>query len=444
MNYDGRALAWRLLLPVGTGYDVASGPDWWRGALAESSEDGGSRTLVCWDSRPGAATGRSLTSYDAVVAANVTGLTGAALSGAGFVHHRHFAVVPGLHNPRWFIPLDSGTVSARALGLYTPFDGIARAMRAGAWMAARARLPLWYRDSIWVAQRTPSPVERFLYRTLDERTLPIAISTGTPGPARKPTLALLGSNGRIRALAKLSRSQLSHDLLRHEAECLNVLPATLGTSLAMPRLLDAIDVDDRYVTVQEALPGRPPRAKLTADHAHFLAKLSSGPHRPAISTALVSEFAARIDAADSMELRLRPVLARVRTLLADAMFPRTVVHGDFGPWNLRRHYGRLGAFDWEYCHIDGLPLLDEIHHRLQVGFLLKGWSEERAFDELVAQRMTARDGIAPSHVLGLQLVYLLDVLLRRCEEGHPTDEHLRQRYVQLLHRMMATPNEAAR
>ena len=51
--------------------------------------------------------------------------------------------------------------------------------------------------------------------------------------------------------------------------------------------------------------------------------------------------------------------------------PSTIVHGDFAPWNLREHNGQIAAFDWEYAELDGLPLVDQTHYELQVGYLLK-------------------------------------------------------------------------
>ena len=78
----------------------------------------------------------------------------------------------------------------------------------------------------------------------------------------------------------------------------------------------------------------------------------------------------------AFELALR-WLARHRPVSSG----RTIVHGDFAPWNLRERDGAISAFDWEYGQPSGLPLLDELHYRLQVGFLLENWSPDQAAEE---------------------------------------------------------------
>jgi hypothetical protein len=108
---------------------------------------------------------------------------------------------------------------------------------------------------------------------------------------------------------------------------------------------------------------------------------------------------------------LLPVLRGLR-------LPGTTVHGDFVPWNLRQHHGDLGAFDWEYAQFDGLPLIDETHHLLAVGYLLKKWTPDEACRQLLAAASATPLGLPPRVVQALQLSYLLDYVLRLFREGH--------------------------
>jgi hypothetical protein len=45
--------------------------------------------------------------------------------------------------------------------------------------------------------------------------------------------------------------------------------------------------------------------------------------------------------------------------------------------------------------------------------------------------------LQPDHILGLQLTYLLDALLRRHEHGHNEDDGSKQRYESLLQMLIA-------
>src|SRR5438132_603231 len=74
---------------------------------------------------------------------------------AGFTHVRRFAVLPNLQSARWYVPLDTPAVSCAGFALYSPARFSARAKVLAAKVAAHLRLPIWYRDHIVIAQRTP-------------------------------------------------------------------------------------------------------------------------------------------------------------------------------------------------------------------------------------------------------------------------------------------------
>jgi hypothetical protein len=112
------------------------------------------------------------------------------------------------------------------------------------------------------------------------------------------------------------------------------------------------------------------------------------------------------------------VLLDLLTTLSTLRLPATAVHGDFVPWNLREHLGVIGAFDWEYAEIDGIPLIDQTHHLLAIGYLLKKWTPEHAYRRLEEVAAAAPLGLPSATVRALQLAYLLDYLLRLFDEGH--------------------------
>jgi hypothetical protein len=59
--------------------------------------------------------------------------------------------------------------------------------------------------------------------------------------------------------------------------------------------------------------------------------------------------------------RERQVIERAVSRLADVRLPCHRVHGDFTPWNVFAHRGRVMVFDWEYSEAPGLPLSDLFH-----------------------------------------------------------------------------------
>jgi hypothetical protein len=155
-------------------------------------------------------------------------------------------------------------------------------------------------------------------------------------------------------------------------------------------------------------------------HRRFLEGLRSEQLKPAAGTAFIRGLSARAGI-----LAGRPdLLAALRDLLAtlhEFRLPVTTVHGDFVPWNLREHAGALGAFDWEYGRIDGVPLIDETHHLLGAGYLLKKWTPEHAWGRLQEVASAAPLGLPPHAVRALQSAYLLDYVLRLLGEGHGED-----------------------
>jgi hypothetical protein len=107
----------------------------------------------------------------------------------------------------------------------------------------------------------------------------------------------------------------------------------------------------------------------------------------------------------------------VRPALESLLVETTVVHGDFAPWNLRSSHDRISAFDWERSSVEGIPLVDALHHQLQVGFLLHDWSVTRALEHLVWLGSTHPLGLERDDVYTLATAGMLNFLLRQIEDG---------------------------
>ena len=411
--------SWTCLFPQDASYRFAPHTQW---AREGGGSFGGGGGAVYVTSGPSPAALPDLGGYDGLVALNRRGLSDRALREAGFLYVRRFAVLPGASKPRWFIPLDAPAVSAGGFCLSVPFKAAASLRYHGGRAAARLGLPGWYRDQLLIAQRSIPSVEHTIQNLFPGRPLRLAISSGTPPPAinRKISLAVLAAGGRVRAYAKLpGPGEISRNHVRREAEALARLGRHPGRPLA-PRLLFAGDAGGRYLVVSAPLHGRPPGPDLTDDHSRFLAALRSDRVTCAADTALARALwdrrpllAARPDLARALH-ELMPVLGAVR--LASA-----TVHGDFAPWNLRRTPNGLVAFDWEYAQTDGLPLIDQTHHLLAVGYLLRRWTPEQACGRLAAAAAASPLGLPQPTARALQRTYLLDYVLRLFSEGHGDD-----------------------
>jgi hypothetical protein len=391
------------------------------------------RAAVVWG-RPWQDVASKLPSHDALVAINCPRVTTSRLVAAGYTYARRYAALPSLENARWFICLDTGKVAAASFSLYTPSRRSARVKKAIARALAKFRVPGWYRDEVIIASRQSPPLEMKLAELFPGQTIRLALSSGAPEPAinRKPSASVINCDGNVLAFAKIATSRVSRDIVEHEAETLACLAARDRAQLVTPRLLFAGEVDGRYIAVQSPLPGEPAPAKFTREHVKFLVSLQGKARKPAAETNMVQSLAPRIAA-------LRPP----RPLLADALdaaiapleqtpVVSTIVHGDFAPWNLRTHEGKLAAFDWEYAEIDGLPLIDSLHFRLQVGLEMEKWDVATAAERL-AQTTHADFDTAQNRAI--LTIYLIDQLARLYGEGYSSDHDMVSVYEQLLARV---------
>lgn len=456
------ALTWLQLLSRDAACACATGPQWFRDMLAASQRDaraaaaagggnggpaGASRVQVLWGTAWHEMA--DLPRWDTVVAINCPGVTTRRLETSGFAYARRYAVLPSLEKARWFINLDTGAVAAASFSVYTPARRSAHLKKAVAKLLARARVPGWYKDQVVIASRRVPPLERKLAELFPGQSLRVGLSAGAPEPAlnRKASGAVMAAHGEILAFVKIAGSPLSRRIMEHEAEMLPALAERARTEAATPRLLFAGEIDGRYVTVQSPLPGKPAPTALTPAHERYLGTLRSGQVKPAAATQMVAELPGRIAAVGSSSpsasaLDLGGILDEVMPVLERLDVPSTIVHGDFAPWNLRLHGGKVSAFDWEYGQLDGLPLIDETHFRVQLGFQLQGWNTDQ-FRACLAQIADARPlGMTPEQVRAIHVVYLLDNIVRLLGEGYPADDEMVAWYARLMGTLVTGQREA--
>ena len=411
---DRRVLTWSYLLPPTIRISSEGAPSWFR-QLGEHWDTGtGPEVRMVWGSRVPDA--RALSGAAHLVLVN-SGVSSSRLRSLGFNDVREMAVVPGLKNPRWFIPLDSGSAASAAFKIYTPYRLRARLQHMVARAVARTGR-YWSRDRITIAQRTAGAVESAVEETLHLSNPAIGFASGSLVPPHKPVFVVLDGRGRARAFGKVAVEESARIPLRREALVLAAL-AQKAPTLAPPLLLER-EVDGRLVTLQGALPGNAGPRRFSGMHRRFLEALQTGEMRTVADTEYVTRLRDRLSSIP----QLGPEVAALRRLepsLSDLRVKGTIVHGDFAPWNIRQVEGRISAFDWEHACLDGIPLIDSLHHVLQVGVLLDHWGVDKAFDRLMSLATEPAVGLDRRGLLTIESLYLLDLSARTIEDGPTAD-----------------------
>ena len=413
---DQRMTTWSYLLPADVDF-VHAGESRFIDRDSLQGAMGGRKVLVAWEKSIRDLPGPG--NFFALILVNCRGVTTRLLSEMGFASVSHFAILPGVEDARWFLPLGAGNFSAEAFRwLYRPYRPGARLKHGAVRAAARAGLPFWYRDHVYVAQRTASPLETTLEGVLESSGVRLGLFAGAPG-LQKPTFVVLDSAGKALAFAKLATEQSARTHLEREKRTLLRLAGMPDQHSLAPRLLFEGVVDERYVTVQTPLEGRSGPARLLDAHERFLDCLRGRQKRSAGSTEFIRSLAEGIESLESAQERgfLAGILARLRPALDSLLIPTTIVHGDFAPWNLRYLHDRISAFDWERSSVEGIPLVDALQHQLQVGFLLRNWSVTRALEHLMWIGSTYPLGLERSDVGTLATAGMLNYLLRQIEDG---------------------------
>jgi len=123
----------------------------------------------------------------------------------------------------------------------------------------------------------------------------------------------------------------------------------------------------------------------------------------------------------------------------DILIPKTIMHGDFTPWNLVIRKNHVQLMDWESGVFEGIPFFDLFHYVVRYGLLIRRWSGQVALEQTLAFMDTAlfslyrrKTGIDSDTVPRFLELYLIDSLL---DEDLDLTPHLRERYLFMLKRL---------
>lgn len=343
-----------------------------------------------------------------------------------------YAVVPSPARARFLLPLGSTRATAASLLAYNALRPTqVRAVRAVLGGVARlggielARFPaltVSVPDAVAVDQAL---LVHRLAALLGWGPVYAACGVRPPDPNHKPTLQLFDASGGPLGFAKIGWNDATRALVTAEAAALRELPAFTGVAdhPVAPRLLTETGWAGQAVAVVEPLPpavrglpttvepqvaavlavarrGRPPAQPRPLAGSSFLAGLTEAAQRAATNPSVG-------------ERALAAVTGLVRRHDGVSVeFGHW--HGDWVPWNLGRHAGRLVAWDWEHSAPD-VPLgFDLAHDAFQRSVVLRGEPVGTAAAAVDGQLRRYGDalGLDPAGQRLVADAYLLEMWLR--------------------------------
>ncbi|MEU0551768.1 hypothetical protein [Micromonospora sp. NPDC005979] len=343
-----------------------------------------------------------------------------------------YAVVPSVARARFLVPLGAPRAGAASLLAYNALrPPKVRAFRAA--LGGLARLGgagLAPFPTLTVSVPVGAPVvdlvltER-LAAALGGTPLLAACGVRPPDPNAKPTLQLFTVDGRPRGYAKIGWNDATRALVTAEAAALRALRVVAGVPdhPAPPGLLTETAWAGQAVAVIEPLP--PDVRGVPADDPPRIAALLAvarrggepGVPRPLASSTFLARLAAQAERAamaGSAGARAVAAVAALARRHGDTAVEFGHWHGDWVPWNLGTHDGRLVAWDWEHSGPDVPVGFDLAHDAFQRSLVLRGESAEVAAAAVDAclGRHGGRLGLDAERCALVADGYLLEMWLR--------------------------------
>jgi hypothetical protein len=265
-----------------------------------------------------------------------------------------YAVVPDLDHARFLLPLASRRVTAASVLAYNALrPPTVRAVRAAIGVLARVGALGVIRAPV-LSVRVPDGAE-LLWEHLagllgGVAGLHAAIGIRPPDPHHKPTLQLFDDAGRPRGYAKIGWNAGTRAMVKAEAASLTELTPAGGDMPAAPRLVLHTRWRDREVAVIEPMPcgvrriRRPDEPRLPAMLAVARRGGPAAPPRPFGGSDFLTRWRRRAREADA---RIHRAIDALEARDGDLLLEFGDWHGDWVPWNMARHRGRLLVWDWE-------------------------------------------------------------------------------------------------
>lgn len=321
-----------------------------------------------------------------------------------------FVVIFGNAGARWIVPASSHRCR-QILSSWRPYDLASRIKWQVVEVISFVSLLRYLPDTLCFNFSADRLSENLLKLGLVGNFTPV-IQVGNPSPTRKMTLFLLDGSS-VHAVIKIPLTKAAVAAVAAEASTLQAM------SKLQPAIPQSLQYDSASGwSVQNWVQGSPSSRKFTEQHRSFLLRLVA----PDSSTSLKAAFeknsliheALSLPTADKQKLEVA-----IERLQDSSVLPRTSVHGDFTPWNIKITKGKLRIFDWESARLDSLPLFDICNFFYRQDYLFQ---EEKKFPNFLlthdeVMRYLEALSISQSAALHLILYYLVDTYCRHLSHG---------------------------
>jgi hypothetical protein len=290
---------------------------------------------------------------------------------------REFVVLPNADRPRLLLPAGAPAAAAAALRRYSHDLGV-RQRVTRALTATAARLGIAdraLRDRLHVTGSGES-VEDRLGELLSRRVV-VSVGLGSARANRKPILHVLTPDGEPVAFVKVGDTATARELIADEAAALESLAGRTFREIRIPRVLHHGEWRGLSLLVLSPLPtgALSLRSRRDAPVAAMRELTGETRRRPLASSAFwirLSEVP--LDDPDQRK-RFADVVARAGGAYGGDEIDFGAWHGDWAPWNMAWHHGRVQLWDWERFDPDVPAGLDLVHYRLQTGGGYDTWPD---------------------------------------------------------------------
>jgi hypothetical protein len=304
---------------------------------------------------------------------------------------REFVFLPSAGRPRLLLPAGLSAASAAALRRYShdldTRQRVTRALTATAVRAGFADRAL--RDRLHVTGVGES-IEDRLGALLSQRVV-VSVGLGSARANRKPILHVLTPRGEPVAFVKVGDTAMARELIAGEAAALGRLAERSFRGLSVPRVLHHGEWRGLDLLVLSPLPtgAFSIRSRRGAPVAAMRELTGATRRLPLTRSPFWSRFGDVPLEDPDQRKRLSDAVARIGEKYGDDEVDFGAWHGDWTPWNMAWHGGRVQLWDWERYDPEVPAGLDLLHYRLQTGGGYDAWPDPAILAPLAQPKRTA-------------------------------------------------------
>lgn len=282
---------------------------------------------------------------------------------------REWIFLPSAEHPRLLLPAGTPAAAASAIRRYSHDLGlrqrVTRALTAG---GVRARLGDRMLSDRLYAVGAGESIEDRLSELLSRRVV-VSVGLGSARANRKPILHAITPDGEPLAFVKVGDTATARELIAEEAVALGRLAGRSFERLTVPRVLHLGEWRGLTLLVLTPLPtgAFSLRSRSAAPVAAMRELTGVTARRPLATGGFWKRFDdVPLDDPDQRK-RFTDAVARIGDAYGSYDIEFGAWHGDWAPWNMAWHHGRVQLWDWERFDPDVPAGLDLVHYRLQTG-----------------------------------------------------------------------------